>query len=101
MDSCTFDVDCTSAEKSDICPNGYEIASFIELPSLLNVELSTYDNSYNPCFSIITNAINCDDYYECNGTLFNNEDTPVCCTSFQGCLEAGNITTDISRSDLN
>ena len=99
--SCTLNIDCTSAERSDNCPNGYQIASFINLPSLLNVQLSTYDNSYNPCLSNITNAINCDDDSECGGNVLNDEDKPICCTSYYGCFQAGNITTSISRSDLN
>ena len=99
--SCTLNIDCTSAEKSDNCPTGYEIPSFIDLPSLLDIELSTYDNSYNPCFSTITDAINCGDYDECNGDTFNNQSTPVCCTSYQACLLAGNITNSISESDLS
>ena len=46
----SFSVDCTYAEYSSVCTNGYQRSSFVyQIPNLRNVTFSTVDNSYNPC----------------------------------------------------
>lgn len=113
--NCSFEIDCSYAEKSDICPNGYQLP-FI-LPSLFDhVQFSTYDNSYNPCVSSNTNAINCHDYNECdynsidiNTTITTldtsknkNDSFPICCTAANGCIGYINITNKINlNSTIN
>ena len=75
---------------------GYELP--LLLPNLVNVTFSTYDNSYNPCFGAITNAVMCDDYQECNGLNLDTSDSnaPICCTAFEGCDGAINMTSKIA-----
>ena len=68
------------------------------MPSLRNLTTSTIENSVNPCYSNITNAINCDDYNECSSISINNN-APICCTSYLGCYNSTNITNSISLNN--
>ena len=99
--SCTINTVCYYAEKSEACPDGYILPDYLSIPSLVDKEFSTYDNSYKSCNTTISSAINCDDYQECyiGGTY--NENTPMCCTSYQACEQATSITTNININDSN
>ena len=68
------------------------------MPDLRYLTTSTSDNSINPCHSVITGATNCEDYDECNGMSLD-DDAPICCTAFQGCFGATNITNKVSLND--
>ena len=94
-DTCNFIIDCKGAQQSDICPNGYNLDQLsFQVPSLTDVELSSYENSYNPCFSAITNAINCGDSFECEySNSLIDINAPICCTGNFACINSGNITT--------
>ena len=94
--SCTFNIDCTYADKSDVCPYGYQLSWFMyELPNLVNVAMSTLENSVTNCDEIGTGAQNCGNYQECvSGTEYNS-DTSICCTGYQSCISVNDITTGL------
>ena len=96
--SCTIDIDCDSSEMNQLCPNGYK--PIIPLPNLveLGIELSTYDNSYYPCFTPYSDGISCNDYLECESQSLNTYNSdhnhgPVCCTASHACYSLKNIST--------
>ena len=77
--------------------------TFMQLPLLTNITVTTFDNAINPCNSNLTNAIACDDYHECinetsylNTTLFQ---APICCRSFQSCSFGKSIIASIPTID--
>lgn len=87
--SCNFVVDCSSAQQSNICPNGYTIDQLqFQVPSLMDVKLSTIENSYNACLT--TNAVNCGDFYnsECVSASGVGVGGAVCCTAWGGCYRS-------------
>ena len=104
-DDSDFDIDCLNngVEKSDICPNGYEIPSYIDIdamPSLVDVKMSDYDNSIYPCdTSVNTNGIICDDKSECVSQDLDTTSTigPICCTAKESCESSLNITAKIDN----
>lgn len=99
-------INCDGAEKSEICPDGTDISVLdlitdidmnliYEIPSLVNVTMSTYENSFIPCYWQQTGAIVCEDFIECNqGYLVSNGST-ICCQGFFSCSASINITTTI------
>ena len=99
---CVFDINCINAQYDEInCPDGYQIPSDInEMPSLINVTMSTLENSRSVCNSSNYN-INCDDYQDSKcynqeisiSTTYTNEPSTICCTGYQSCYNATNITT--------
>ena len=103
-DNCTFIIDCTYAEKSAICPNGYEIPSFMySAPSLMNVPMSTIKNSYTLCENEgVTYGEVCDGFQECyldssvstlsSGSIL----APICCTARSGCHTVTEISSENS-----
>lgn len=98
-DTCNFNVNCNGAEKSDVCPDGYWLDDYLtfEVPSLIDAVFSTEENSYDACFSSITNAINCQDYGECKRNSdedLTNIMAPICCTSYEACFNVSSITTN-------
>lgn len=95
---CTIILNCDYSERNDLCPNGYELASSImELPSLFNLTMTTYDNSETLCTSGKGyTSKKCIDYQECaNTTLSNNK--PICCGAYQACRYTTNITTTVGN----
>lgn len=77
----TFSVDCYDALKSDACPDGHVLASFITnpLPNLSNLTLSPINNSY-----LYQNCdYQCKDYRECQNSVPNVTD--ICCTGSYSC----------------
>ena len=86
---CTLNINCDYAQYDDHnCPNGYKLPSNInDMPSLINVTMSTWDNSYNSCFA---SNLNCADHYlhyedKCDSAdekLIStaNNPSPLCCT---------------------
>ena len=112
--SCTIDIDCTQAQHDEInCPLGYQVNNYdydsleldeIEMSSklsLLNVTMSTWENSYHPCYS---SDVNCGDYQDTQcytqtvSTTVNNT-SPICCTGYISCFESDNITAAINTED--
>ena len=61
----------------------------------MNVTFSSFDNSNITCDSSITNALVCADYQECYSTSLDTNNAPICCTSYEACLEALNISATI------
>ena len=46
-----------SAEKSDVCPDGYDVPDFIDsIPILVNTTVSTYENSVLVCNNSVTGS---------------------------------------------
>ena len=88
-----------SSVLSDNCPNGY-IPEYpiVDINGLS--DFTTQANSYNPCYTIQTNAKLCDGSESCLGKTLDtsNISAPVCCEAFRTCRYAKNIT---SRVDLN
>ena len=100
-DNCTINTNCSYAEESDACPDGYVLPDYLSIPSLADKEFSTYDNSYASCYTPTSSAVNCDDYRECyNGGTYD-ENAPMCCTSFEACKLSTSITTNININDSN
>ena len=107
--SCTIAKDCVAAEKSDICPDGYELASFIDytlpIPETYNGRASSIDNSQNLCQEPTKTFINCEDYQECSYSedLESTESNTgaICCSSYQGCYGADSIRTTLNLSIVN
>ena len=104
--NCTFIINCDFAEKSDICPNGYQLQELTNgesIPSLLNVTMSDYSNSYEACYTPTTGAINCGDDQECQNELLDTRESmvSVCCNGYRSCRYAINITTVISLNSTN
>lgn len=94
-EACFFNISCSSAEESDICPDGYKLTQTdsYPLPNVLNVTMTTYDNSIDPCYSPLTNAESCEGFRECRSDNFNNENVSICCSGYYSCLEVTNMTT--------
>ena len=73
--NCTFSVNCAAytgsySFKNELCPDGLQLSSFMfEIPSLIDLKFSTYENSVDLCNSSKTNAINCGDYGECGYSI--------------------------------
>lgn len=67
--SCSLDTDCTNAEKSDLCPNGYSMNDTLRLPSIKNISISTFENSLLPCKNINYSS---DVIYSNNSFNYNN-----------------------------
>ena len=99
--SCTFIIDCHSAEYSQACPNGYIIPDYLSIPSLRDKEFSTYDNLDKACNSSITGAVHCDDYQECYASGTISATAPVCCTAYYSCTFTSNIYPNIESIDTN
>ena len=99
--SCTINTNCNSAEQSEACPNGYVLPDYLSIPSLIDTQFSTYNNSYRSCSTSINSAVNCDDYQECYNSGTYNENTPMCCTSYEACERTTNINTNINVNDTN
>ena len=101
--SCDWNINCNSTLKTDLCPNGYELPYNLSLPSLKDVEFSTYDNSYTTCDTSTTNALNCDDYR--SSTCYNNgaltENDPICCTAYYSCRYATSMTASVDTGDVD
>ena len=62
--SCTLNINCYYAQYDEInCPSGYTIPSDIEeMPSMVNVTLSTVENSYDVC---VLSDFNCQNHQQC------------------------------------
>ena len=99
--SCTINTVCYDAEQSEACPDGYVLPDYLSIPSLIDKEFSTYDNSYKSCYTPINGAVNCDDYQECYSGGTYDENTPMCCTSYEACKLSTSITTNININDSN
>ena len=97
---CDITINCTYAQQSDNCPNGYDINSINGnlFPNMYTDQLtiSTYQNSFLPC-NHSNNSVNfiCNDNQECayqellSNKNFNNE--TICCTANYACFESKNI----------
>ena len=97
MHNCFYRLDCDSAEKSDVCLNNTQMASYMyEMPSLMNIRMSSYENSYYPCVTEQTNAINCESFTECAGnSTLQTSNAPICCTAYLSCAASSRITATI------
>ena len=90
VDSCTFTINCDYAEYDEInCPNGYRYEDdhdpqLVLTPSLLNVTMSTIENSINLCNK--TWKL-CGDSNNCVHDQFVEDDPfgVVCCVGTQSC----------------
>ena len=68
------------------------------LPNIFDLETSTKENSIDACNSSISNATNCADYRECFSQAIDRTQEPfgpICCTAYDGCLQAPNISATI------
>ena len=98
---------CDDAEKSDICENGYELASFIDhglpTPEGYDNTGSTIENSQNICQDSSKTFKNCGDYWECSldEDLESTNSNPgaICCSSYYGCYGADSIRTILDSSN--
>ena len=126
---CIFDINCqfsrrlysTCDDGADACScvgsyintnitgESYMIDKDLILPNILEIPLSTLNNSINPCNFNVTNAINCTDTHECENDILDTRTrindyyngygggslmgTPVCCLSNKACRFSKNITT--------
>ena len=99
--TCGIAIVCHDAEQSEACPDGYVLPDYLSIPSLVDKEFSTYDNSYKSCYTPISSAVNCDDYQECYSGGTYDENTPMCCTSYDACKLSTSITTNININDSN
>ena len=63
-----------------------------KLPDISNVVMSSYDNSYDACFTRATNAINCGDYEDADcqnaGLDTTKNPAPICCTGQRSCVSS-------------
>lgn len=95
--SCEITVECNNAEKSDICPDGYELAPFIDysLPDPEYSYSSSVMTSSDVCNDSSQTFIHCDDYQEClnSENLESTESNTgaICCSAVQGCSDADTI----------
>lgn len=86
----------------------FDFGSRINLPSLIDISISTYENSVIPCDMSLTNALNCNGRDDLSQTacLLSRFDTtrivaPICCTAYYGCnsqIQNTNITAVIPSS---
>ena len=83
----------------------YTTYNHYNIPSLVDVEMSTLDNSFEPCVSTATNATHCIDYQECMimntsyTTISNNG--PVCCSGSESCNGATDIEGDLPENPID
>ena len=102
-DSCTLYINCDSAQYDDIhCPNGYIIPNSIsDLPSLMNVTMSTFENTVSVCNSSDI-TYKCNNWHQatCYSQSINTRDnpSPICCNGAFSCEKAKNITGIISSN---
>ena len=98
LENCNYTIVCDDASYSELCSNGGIASSnSLELVNLTNITMSSYDNSVAACYSEKTDAINCQDYHDCQSskTLDTSDienGAPVCCTGYYSCEYATNIT---------
>ena len=106
---CNLNVNCSYAQYDENnCVYGYVIPSdldIIEMPSLIETTMTTWENSHLVCNSS-NNYVNCVDYQDsqCYGEKIETTvDNPssVCCTALESCDSAANITTFISSTSKN
>lgn len=99
--TCTFSVDCTYAEESDNCPDGYVSQQVFSVPDISDYVVSTYDNSVLSCSTPLTQAEHCDDFEGCRDyTLSNVENkAPICCTASSSCYNAYNMSTAVNTNE--
>ena len=72
---------------------GFQLPSYLySIPSLLDVEMSTIEDSLNTCNSSLTGGTNCEDWGGCSSQLFDDTE-PICCTGYGACSTSGNMTT--------
>ena len=116
-DNCyTFEVECNyNAEQSDVCPDGENIIDLspfydeeYNFTNLVNVEMSTIENSIDICSQGLTSNISsntgtdvveCGDYQdsECYEKQLVNENG-ICCNGYFACREAV-LQSDFIRCD--
>ena len=95
-DNCGFNMDCSYAEHSDNCPDGYYMS--FDMVSLIDVSFSTHENSDLCSGSTIYaesygyNVTDCGDYQECT-SIVNSHAEAVCCTGSRGCNGASSVTS--------
>ena len=90
--NCTFEIICVHTEYDSInCPDSYQLPSIMDghdftMPSLLNVTMSTYENSYILCNSSLKHCVDFDDlecvYQNINTTAI---ESPICCSGGYSC----------------
>ena len=103
------------AQKSEACPNGKQLSSFMyNMPMLNDSTLististsngysTSYSNSYSLCN--FNNTINCNDYNECNGNygtteiINSNVNGSICCSASQACSNVANILLNGTNSN--
>ena len=110
--NCSFEIDCNYAEYSSICPNGYQthenlyltshehddiVDNINFLPSLVDISMSTLENSKNFCHSPAVNATLCSNN-EQRAKQSIDVSGPICCTGRESCADTLNITSLIDNN---
>ena len=99
-----FNITCDFAQKSDLCPNGFEFESNLIginniddiFPNLKNITFTNNENSVNSCNS--NDAFACDDYPQCTNDTSLSANAPVCCRASYSCQSKNNITSYVNSS---
>ena len=83
--------DCSTAELSDICPDGYQLPEYLyPIPNTINITLISLENTINTCNSSI---IFCGDNNECKNTASDGLSTTnytnggICCSGTDSCTD--------------
>ena len=103
-------IDCQYAEYGAMgCPNGFtreisgiNINSHIDIgpitdpfPTLINVTMSTSDNSHTACSG---SSINYGNYNESFAAVLSTSDDPICCHGYESCTNSINVTAIVVTS---
>ena len=68
---CTWYIECESAAKSDLCPNGYDVINTYTLSRDRNAITGGIVDYKNIGYINVTDGLNCNDYQECLEYMFD------------------------------